>query len=220
MEQDERLPISFIKQFIYCKRRFALMSIDNEWSDNHKIIEGNILHEKVDNPFIKESRGNMFFSRSVPVYSEKLNVQGICDIIEFKKSENGIKVGNKKGLWDINPIEYKNGKVEKSNADFYQLCTVAMCLEEMFDVTIKFGEIYYGKLKRRHLVEFSSELTEKIFFAIKEMQEIIKLSVLPAKDKNQNCSLCSLYDICMPNIFDNKSKIEMTMSKLKKGTLL
>ncbi|MEA4815310.1 MAG: CRISPR-associated protein Cas4 [Lachnospiraceae bacterium] len=220
MEETERIPISSIKQFIYCKRRFALMFVDAQWKNNYKIVEGDLLHQKADNPFLKESRGDLFRSRSVPVYSDRFNIQGVCDIIEFTKCDDGVKIGNKRGLWLINPIEYKNGKPEESEADFCQLCAAAMCLEEMFHTTIKTGDIYYGKLKRRQTIEFSDSLRNKVVWAIDNIAEIIQSQQIPSKPEGQNCSLCSLQDICMPKIFDNTLSIEKTMAKLKKGALL
>ena len=224
MEDAERIPISAIKQFAYCKRRFALMFIDREWESNYKIVEGDILHEKVDDPFIKESRGDLFRSRSVPVYSDCYNIQGICDIIEFIRSNDtssdtssnesnaGVKVGNKKGLWLINPIDYKNGKPEKSDADYYQLCAVALCLEEMFSTRIPSGDIYYGKLRRRVPVVFSDDLREKVAAAIEGISELLREQTIPSKAIDQNCSLCSLQNICMPGLFGRRGSVRKAVN--------
>lgn len=200
-DERERLPISAIKQFAYCKRRFALMFIDDEWADNYKIIEGNITHEKVNDPFVKEKRKDIFYSRSVPVFSDKLKLYGIVDIIEFSQDGDGVAIDNKKGLWHINPIEYKNGKPEKSMADSMQLCAAAMCLEEMFFITINSGEIYYGKLRKRIPVDFSQQLRSEVHSAIEGINDLLNESRIPPKPVGQNCRLCSLADICLPGIF-------------------
>jgi CRISPR-associated exonuclease Cas4 len=216
MEENERIPISSIKQYIYCKRRFALMFIDREWESNYKIVEGDILHEKVDDPFIKESRGDLFRSRSVPVYSDNLNIQGVCDLIEFIKSSDGVKVGRKKGLWSINPIDYKNGKPEKSDADNFQLCAIAICLEEMFNTHISSGDLYYGKLRRRVKVQFTKELREKVESAIHGISELLREQSVPQKAEDQNCSMCSLLNICLPGLFDRHTSIRKAVNKLMK----
>ena len=218
-DDSQRLPISSIKQYIYCKRRFALMHIDYQWNSNYKIIEGNFLHKKVDDPFSNEKRGDTHISRSIPVFSDNLNLYGVADIVEFIRDDFGVKIDSKMGLWRINPIEYKNGKPEKSNADNYQLCAVAICLEEMFKTTILTGDIYYGKIKRRVQVDLSEELKNKVLIATKDINSLIDSQTLPPKPENQNCSLCSMIDICMPNIFDNKSnnkeKIELLLKRGK-----
>jgi len=213
----ERLPLSSLKQFIYCKRRFALMYIDGEWGSNYKIDEGDILHKNVDDPFFNEKRGNVHISRSVPIYSNLLNLYGVADIVEFIKDDDGISIPGKTGHWRINPLEYKNGKPEKSNADNFQLCAQAMCLEEMFHTTIKFGDIFYGKIRRRIQVEFTYKLREEVTRQVENMHKTLEEEVLPIKDKDQNCNLCSLSDICMPAIFDKHKKTKETIAALVKG---
>ena len=219
-EERERLPVSAIKQYVYCKRRFALMFIDDEWENNYKIIEGNITHEKVDDPFFKEKRKDIYYSRSVPVFSEALNLYGIIDIIEFFRDDNkGVNIGTHKGLWSINPIEYKNGKPEKSGADNLQLCALAMCLEEMFSAEINSGEIYYNKMRKRVKVQLNDDLKKQVISAVSEMNEFLNNLSIPPKPENQNCSLCSLSEICMPSIFDVKNTNAVRISKLLKERL-
>lgn len=217
IDNNERLPISALKQYIYCKRRFALMHIECQWGSNYKIVEGDFLHKKVDDPFFNEKRGNIHIDRSIPVFSDNLNLYGIADIVEFINDDDGIKIDSKIGKWRINPIEYKNGKPESSNADKYQLCAVSMCLEEMFNATISTGDIYYGKIKRRVLVDLSDELKNNVLKVINEIQILFDNQTLPPKPEDQNCSLCSLIDICMPNIFNNKSSNREKIDLLLKG---
>jgi CRISPR-associated exonuclease Cas4 len=214
---NERLSLSALKQFVYCKRRFALMFSECEWGSNYKIVEGDILHERVDNPYFNEKRGDVHISRSVPIFSDSLNLYGIADIVEFIKDEQGVKISGKKGLWRLNPIEYKNGKPEKSNADNYQLCAQTMCLEEMFKTEIKYGAIFYGKIKRRVQVDFTDELRENVRGQVQKMHELLSRQEIPPKAEDQNCSLCSLIDVCMPNIFDkHKSSKEQILSSLRR----
>ena len=211
-EGRERLPISAIKQYAYCKRRFALMFIDDQWGSNYKIIEGNITHEKVDDPFFNEKRKDIYCSRSVPIFSDRLNLYGIIDIIEFIRDNNGVNIGTKDGMWRINPIEYKNGRPEKSGADNLQLCAAAICLEEMFSTEIIAGEIYYGKLRKRVKIDFDAALKEQVEITVGKINELLHCDYIPPKPENQNCSLCSLSDICMPSIFD-KSDTNSARSK-------
>ena len=216
-ENRERIPISAIKQYIYCKRRFALMFIDREWGSNYKIVEGDILHKKVDDPFFNEKRGDLHISRSVRVYSDKMNLFGVADIIEFNKSDTGIKLTGKNGLWNINPVDYKNGKPEESKADECQLCAIALCLEEMFSSTIPKGDLFYGKLRRRVEIRFTDELRSKTINAIYDIHEMLEKLAIPKKPIGQNCNLCSLADICVPEVFDkvlsNKSQISYLIGK-------
>ena len=218
-DESERLAISAVKQYAYCPRRFGLMFIDGEWGDNYKITEGNILHEKVNDPFFSEKRGDRFISRSVPVFSDSLNLYGVSDIVEFLRSDNGVNIGTREGLWLINPIEYKNGKPEKSHSDKYQLCAQALCLEEMFKTIIKSGDIYYGKLRKRETIILTDEIKAKTKDIIREINFLFDsgFSQIPSKPENQNCSLCSLLDICVPTIFNDNFSNFIRIDKLMKA---
>jgi CRISPR-associated exonuclease Cas4 len=212
----ERLPISAVKQYAYCKRRFALMFIDGEWGDNYKITEGDIFHEKVNDPFFNEKRGDRYLSRSIPVFSDRLNLYGIVDIVEFLSDGGGVDIGVKPGLWRINPIEYKNGKPEKSGADNLQLCAQALCLEEMFSTVINSGDIYYGKLRKRVTIPLTDSLKQKTEAIVHEINSLLtsEYPQVPSRPEDQNCCLCSLVDICIPSIFDTKESNSSRMGKL------
>ena len=180
------------------------MFVDGEWGSNYKIVEGDILHEKVDDPFANEKRKDIFYSRSVPVFSDRYGLYGVLDIIEFRRCDNGVGIKSREGLWAINPIEYKNGKPEKSDSDAFQLCAAALCLEEMFSTMIKAGEIYYGKLRRRVNIPITFELKERTKKIVSEIRELLDKPFIPPKPENQYCGLCSLSEICLPSIFDKK----------------
>ncbi len=122
--------LSGIQHFYFCKRQWCLIHIEQQWKDNELTKEGEYLHEKADNPYLKESRKDIFFSRSMPVSSSKLGFKGILDVVEFKRNEKGIKVPNKDGFWDLKIIEYKRGKEKKDLRDIVQLVAEVICLEE------------------------------------------------------------------------------------------
>lgn len=218
-EEPERFPISSIKQFVYCQRRFALMYIDCEWESNYKIIEGDIMHEKVDDPFFNEKRGDIHITRSVPIYSNILNLYGVADIVEFIKTDIGIEVVGKKGFWKINPVEYKNGKSESSNADNFQLCAQALCLEEMFNTNIQSGDIYYGKIKRRVNILFTDQLKNDVRTCINNMLELLNEQKIPPKPLDQNCNLCSLVNVCIPNSSEIQDSFKYQVLRLLKGEM-
>ncbi|MGV8168321.1 MAG: CRISPR-associated protein Cas4 [Alkaliphilus sp.] len=213
----ERIPLSSLKQFVYCQRRFALMYIENEWGSNYKIVEGDLLHEKVDDPFFNEKRGDVHISRSVPIYSDLLNLYGVADIVEFIKDQEGVKVSGKRGLWRISPLEYKNGKPEGSGADNYQLCAQALCLEEMFETKIYSGNIYYGKLKRRVNVELTQSMKDSVKLHVNKMIELLLSQTIPDKTEDQNCNLCSLINVCMPDVIDKPKMVKDRIAKLMRG---
>jgi CRISPR-associated protein Cas1 len=59
-------------------------------------------------------------------------------------------------------VEYKRGKPKKDNCDRVQLCAQALCLEEMLDVEIPCGALFYGKTRRRKDVDFDNALKKHL----------------------------------------------------------
>lgn len=96
---DDDLQISGIQHFNFCRRQWALIHVEQEWADNYFTIDGNILHERVDDPKFTEKRGNIIESRALPVRSEKYGLSGRCDMVEFHLSEDGVPIAARDGLW-------------------------------------------------------------------------------------------------------------------------
>src|SRR5690625_5097326 len=89
---DDFLMISGIQHFEFCKRQWALIHIEQQWEENVSTIEGKFLHEKADQPFIREHRGNKIIVRGLPVKSHKLRLVGVCDVVEFTQNKNGVEI--------------------------------------------------------------------------------------------------------------------------------
>lgn len=66
-EDNSYLMLSGIQHFQFCKRQWALIHIEQQWEENVRTIEGNFLHQKADQPFIKEKRGNKITVRAMPI---------------------------------------------------------------------------------------------------------------------------------------------------------
>ena len=81
--EEEYLMLSGIQQFEFCKRQWALIHIEQQWEENVRTVEGQNLHVKADQPFIREKRKNKLIVRAMPVQSHKLKINGICDVVEF-----------------------------------------------------------------------------------------------------------------------------------------
>ena len=55
--EDDFLMISGIQHFLFCKRQWALIHIEQQWQENVLTLEGQFLHEKADQPLLREKRG-------------------------------------------------------------------------------------------------------------------------------------------------------------------
>lgn len=149
---------------------------------------------------MKEKRKDTIIVRALPVSSRKLGISGECDVVEFRKSDDGVTLFGHRGLYAIYPVEYKKGKPKITEEDKLQLMAQAMCLEEMFSTTIEEGAIFYGETRRREEVIFTKELREEVEKMLREMHQYFERGYLPKVKKKKGCNSCSLKDICIPKL--------------------
>lgn len=203
-DTDDYLLISGIQHFMFCKHQWALIHIEDIWQDNALTYEGVLLHERVHNPEFIEKRNDIYTSRSVAVVSHKYKIQGIIDLIEYRKNRNGIYLKSKDDYYTPIIIEYKRGSPKEGLEDEAQLVALAIALEEMLDYKLDFGYIYYFQTKKRHRVEFTSDLRNIVTLLIEEMNNLMFDKKTPNAVKNKKCKSCSFYDFCSIN-FSNKN---------------
>lgn len=212
--ERDYLMLSGIQHFYFCKRQWALIHIENCWADNAATAEGELLHEKADNPFLKESRPNKFYSRSIPVSSRALGFSGILDVVEFEKAEDGIPVEGKRGLWRPHIVEYKRGKEKKDLCDIMQLAAEVICLEESLNVSMSrasvmpSASIYYFASKKRITIDINDELRASVQTAADEMHALYREKKTPPAEPGKHCTRCSLYDICLPKLTLKKTAVQ------------
>lgn len=96
-KDEEWLMLSGIQHFQFCRRQWALIHIEQQWEENVKTIEGQYLHQKADQPMIREKRGNKLIIRALPVKSNDLRINGICDVVEFIQDTNGVEIHGERG---------------------------------------------------------------------------------------------------------------------------
>lgn len=202
-KEDELLMLSGIQHFAFCERQWALIHIEKQWAENLRTTEGHFLHEKVDDPFIVETRGTRVIARAVPLVSYALGLNGIADMVEYMHTEdnsNAVQLDGYTGYWLPSPVEYKRGRPKADDRDDIQLCAQAMCLEEMYNVTVVQGFIYYGQTRHRVPVLFDEMLRNRVLELSRRMHELFKAGETPRAMAGVNCSLCSLVDLCMPKL--------------------
>ncbi len=197
---DELLPLSGIQHFLFCRRQWALIHVEQQWQENVLTAEGRIMHERADDPFFVETRNGVITSRSVPIASYRLGLSGVCDMVEFTSSPDGVKLPGRDGLYAPAPVEYKRGKEKHDHSDEVQLCAQGMGLEEMLSTTIPRGWLYYGETRRRVGVEFSDELRTLVQDMSDEMHNYFRRGYTPRVKPFKGCRSCSLADVCLPNL--------------------
>ena len=165
-------------------------------------MDGSILHEKALGGGT-ESRGDLLIVRAMRIHSAVLGVSGECDVVEFHRSENGVTLQGRDGLWSPFPIEYKRGKPKPHGADELQLCGQAMCLEEMLCCQISDGALFYGEPRRQTPVEFT-ELRQRVRDSLAEMHDYLRRGCTPKVKPQKGCSACSLKELCLPELMKAK----------------
>ncbi len=192
MSNDARfIMLSALQHYAYCPRQFALIHIEQVWAENFFTAHGNLLHERVDS-CEPEQRGNTRYERGVAVISKQLQINGKLDLLEIEG----------KPATKYFPVEYKRGKPKLEDWDKIQLCAQALCLEEMREITIEEGAIWYWQVRKREPVLINDALRNVTLAAIEGAHKLLESGKTPGPTNDKKrCRACSLADLCEPDIF-------------------
>lgn len=203
--EEEWLALSGIQHFAFCKRQWALIHIEQLWSDNTLTTSGDIEHKRAHDYLSSEKRGDLLVLRDLRVFSRYLGVVGDCDVVEFNKSVNGISLVGRPDRWQPYPVEYKHGSSKVNDADRLQLCGEAMCLEEMLACEIGEGALFYQRTKRRERVVFTAGLRATVVEDFRQMHDLFMRGYTPRVHPGRGCRSCSLRNLCLPELLDMRS---------------
>ncbi|MDY0082251.1 MAG: CRISPR-associated protein Cas4 [Ignavibacteriaceae bacterium] len=201
--EDDFIMISALQHYVYCPRQCGLIHVDDVWQENLFTVKGDILHQKVDTDTY-ETRGSVKTVRGLRIHSFKYGLVGRCDVVEFKQTKNGE---------EINPVEFKSGEPKENISDKVQLCAQVFCLEEMLNTKISKGAFFYGKIRRRNIVDIDEELRTQTINIILAVRNIITSKKIPAAVYETKCRNCSLQSVCQPKAM-NKKKLQNYISGL------
>lgn len=198
--EEEYLLLSGLQHFAYCRRQWALIHIEQQWAENERTIDGQLFHSTAHNAEKVEKRGNLLITRGLHIKSSVLGMSGICDVVEFHKSDSGVSISSYNGLWEPYPVEYKKGLPKTNDADELQLCAQAICLEEMLLCHIPQGSLFYGENRRRTVIDFTDALRLRVYSMAEEMHDLWKKEYTPKVKPQKGCNACSLKEICVPKL--------------------
>jgi CRISPR-associated exonuclease Cas4 len=238
----ESLPLSLLNDFLYCPRRAALKVVEGWREANEHTVLGDIVHEHADLPGYEVAKGVKLL-RALPVFSERLGLSGKCDIVEAHPIVAGVTrltspaprpsavnsqppTAGKSAPTDVGgyatlvPVEYKKGKRRQFENDDAQLCAQALCLEEMFKLSVERGAVFHAESKRRREVEFTPALRQSTLAAIAELhallnpQPITLNPQLPPAIYKPACEECSLFKICLPRVTSQPASLRRAAAQL------
>lgn len=213
--EEDYLQLSGIQHFAFCPRQWALIHLEHLWQENYQTAQGQLLHQRCHDAKQDESRGDLLILRDMRVSSPTLGLSGACDVVEFHRSPEGIYLQGREGLWLPYPVEYKRGKPKPHQADELQLCTQAICLEEMLCCSIPEGSLFYGETRRRQPVTFDPSLRQTVQEMAAQMHQYAQRGYTPKVKPKKGCSACSLKDLCLPVLCKNRSAAKWTAEKLE-----
>lgn len=192
--EDDFIMISALQHYVYCPRQCGLIHVDDVWTENLYTTRGNILHEKVDTDTY-ETRGTKKTVRGLRIHSFRLGITGRCDVVEFRETKTGD---------EVIPVEFKSGEPKEDISDKVQLCAQALCLEEMLNIKITQGAFFYGKIRRRNIVEIDNDIRAQTENIINSVREIVSKKIVPSAEYSSKCRNCSLEEICQPKAMNDK----------------
>ncbi len=202
-DDDNMLLLSGIQHYAFCPRQWALIHLEQIWLDNVRTVEGKLLHERADDPFSDETRKGVRVVRALPLSCKSLGFRGIADVVEFHLVDTlllgkSCRLFGREGWWVPIPIEYKRGNPKPDDRDAVQLCAQAMALEEMMNLSIPTGYLFYGERRRREKVNFDGALRQHVESICQEMHQLMASGVTPKAQRGHRCRLCSLVNYCQP----------------------
>lgn len=194
--QDTRLiPLSALQHYAFCPRQCALIHNEQAWSENWLTAQGQQLHQRVDHG-LPESRKGIRYERGVEVSAPQLGLIGKLDLLEIEIDSGACF-----------PVEYKRGKPKQDPIDEIQLCAQALCLEEMLNISVPYGALWYWQTRHRHQIEFTDELRQQTDEIIKSTRSLLESGKTPKAKYEKKCQACSLYELCNPKLtFRDKSR--------------
>jgi len=209
-DEDDLLPISALQHLAFCERQWALMYLECVWAENPLTVEGRHLHEQADEPHT-EVRGDLRIAHGLRLRCLRLGLTGKADVVEFHRLLDveqgsvgesvvpfGVQLQDVPGLWRPVPVEYKHGRPKPDRCDEVQLCGQALCLEEMLQVSIPAGAIFYGTPRRRYDVNFDAELRSETESLAARLHEMTGQRKTPPPKYDKKCKSCSLLYFCLP----------------------
>jgi CRISPR-associated exonuclease Cas4 len=199
-DQSDPIMVSALEHYSYCPRQCALIHLEHVWDENVYTMRGRDTHERVDKTSSRAEEG-VRVERALPIWSRRLNLTGRADVVEFHGDTPY-------------PVEYKSGRHRRGHSESLQLCAQAICLEEMFGVTVDKGALYWHGSRERKEIALIASLKEQVEIIAKKTHWMISENHIPPPVNDARCKDCSLREACMPGVIDNKAKARNAAKEL------
>jgi CRISPR-associated exonuclease Cas4 len=179
------IPISALEHYSYCPRQCALIHVEGTYLDNFWTARGSVQHRRVDERV--EWRGGREV-RAMALFSDVHGLIGRADAVVTAPDEPPF------------PVEHKSGVLRTWVHEAIQLCAQALCLEEMFEVGVPRGAVYYVGSRRRREVAFDAGLRDLTLETVRRVRQMLIDGVVPVEQALPRCRHCSLRPACLPDV--------------------
>jgi CRISPR-associated exonuclease Cas4 len=201
MADPDPIPLSALQHWAYCPRQCGLIHLEQAFEENVHTARGRAVHQLVDEPGY-EMKAGVKVERSLPLWSERLNLIGKADLVEFHPDGT------------VYPVEFKHGRKRQKVHDDLQLAAQALCLEEMLHRPVPRGAIYHASSRRRREVVVTAELRRLVEETAEAIRAILASGELPAPAHDGRCRECSLKEICQPEVLSDTNRLTRLAANL------
>ncbi|MFN8679395.1 MAG: CRISPR-associated protein Cas4 [Thermomicrobiales bacterium] len=197
---SDLIAISALEHWSYCPRQCALIHLEQTYDENLYTLRGNRAHEAADASAHADVRG-VRTVRAMPIWSHRLGLTGRADIVEFHGETPY-------------PVEYKAGARRTWQHEAVQLCAQAVCLEEMLEVPVPAGAIWYHASRTRREVACDDALRAVVERMVHEVRAMLAGLSLPPAPNDSRCPKCSLFEACLPALTASPARLRGIMAEL------
>lgn len=207
MNTEWTVNIREIQHYLYCPRRFALLSLNCDWSENAAVVSANLMHSHVHDGSHSFSDRRKVVRSDLPVYHDapEYDLYGVTDCVEFLRDDSGVPIPELKGKYQVRVIEYKPRApkdVPYHETDAIQVFAQKLCADYVWHCDSE-AYLYYADIRKRVKLPFDTEYAhydELLRSLLQEMREILRKNVIPPRRKAQRCSGCSIAERCFPKV--------------------
>jgi CRISPR-associated exonuclease Cas4 len=201
MSETDPVTLSALQHWMYCPRQCGLIHQEQAFEDNIHTARGQAVHHLVDTPGY-EIKAGVRVERALPVWSDRFNLIGKADLVEFHADGS------------VYPVEFKHGAKRQKLHDDIQLAAQAMCLEDMLGRPVPKGSIFHASSHRRREVVITPELKQLVIETANAIRAMLASGVLPPPVNDARCRECSLKDICQPEALAGQAKQQQQRQSL------
>lgn len=193
MAETDPVPLSALQHWAYCPRQCGLIHLEQAFADNIHTARGQAVHHLVDTPGY-EIKSGVRVERALPLWSDRLNLIGKADLVEFHPDGS------------VYPVEFKHGAKRQKLHDDLQLAAQAMCLEDILGRPVPKGAIFHASSHRRREVFITPELRARVINTANAIRAMLASGVLPPPVNDSRCRECSLKEICQPEAIADQTR--------------